>query len=108
MVFIGSLQAAGLGIDLTAASVVILYDRWWNAARENQAIDRVHRIGQKWGVQVYKLITKNTIEEKIDKMITRKGRLLEEVVGSDDQALLKKFSRAELIELLSFNDEEPS
>ena len=57
VVFIGSLQAAGLGIDLTAASVVILYDRWWNAARENQAIDRVHRMGQKWGVQVYKLIT---------------------------------------------------
>src|SRR5262245_18261087 len=63
--FIGSLQAAGLVIDLTAASVVIMFDRWWNAARENQAIDRVHRIGQKWGVQVYKLITKNTIEEKI-------------------------------------------
>ncbi len=106
VVFIGSLQAAGLGIDLTAASVVILYDRWWNAARENQAIDRVHRIGQKWGVQVYKLITKNTIEEKIDKMITRKGRLLEEVVMADDQALLKKFSRSELIELLSFHEEE--
>lgn len=104
VVFIGSLQAAGLGIDLTAASVVILYDRWWNAARENQAIDRVHRIGQKWGVQVYKLITKNTIEEKIDKMISRKGRLLEEVVVSDDQTLLKKFTRSELIELLSFNE----
>lgn len=104
VVFIGSLQAAGLGIDLTAASVVILFDRWWNAARENQAIDRVHRIGQKWGVQVYKLITKNTIEEKIDRMITRKGRLLEEVVTADDQAVLKKFSRSELIELLSFHE----
>jgi SNF2 family DNA or RNA helicase len=107
IVFIGSLQAAGLGIDLTAASVVILYDRWWNAARENQAIDRVHRIGQKWGVQVYKLITKNTIEEKIDKMITRKGKLLEEVVSSDDQSLIKNFTRSELIELLSYQ-EEPS
>lgn len=104
VVFIGSLQAAGLGIDLTAASVVMLYDRWWNAARENQAIDRVHRIGQKWGVQVYKLITKNTIEEKIDRMITRKGRLLEEIVTADDQAVLKKFSRSELIELLSFHE----
>jgi superfamily II DNA or RNA helicase len=101
-VFIGSLQAAGLGIDLTAASVVILYDRWWNAARENQAIDRVHRIGQKWGVQVYKLITKASIEEKIDKMITFKGRLLDEVVTADDQTLIKNFSRSELIELLSF------
>jgi superfamily II DNA or RNA helicase len=104
VVFIGSLQAAGLGIDLTAASVVILYDRWWNAARENQAIDRVHRIGQKWGVQVYKLITKNTIEEKIDLMILRKGRLLEEVIIPDDQAMIKNFTRSELIELLSFQD----
>lgn len=102
VVFIGSLQAAGLGIDLTAASVVILYDRWWNAARENQAIDRVHRMGQKWGVQVYKLITKHTIEEKIDEMITRKGKLLEEVIAADDQEVLKNFSRSDLIDLLSF------
>ena len=102
VVFIGSLQAAGLGIDLTAASVVIMFDRWWNAARENQAIDRVHRIGQKRGVQVYKLITKGTIEEKIDRMITKKGQLLKEIVISDDQTVLKKFSRSELIDLLSY------
>ncbi len=108
VVFIGSLQAAGLGIDLTAASVVILYDRWWNAARENQAIDRVHRIGQKWGVHVFKLISKGTIEEKIDRMITRKGQLMEEIITSDDQAVLKKFTRSELIDLLTYvdNDEE--
>ena len=68
-VFIGSLHAAGLGIDLTAGSVVIHYDRWWNAARENQATDRVHRIGQKRGVQVFKLVTKGTFEERIDVMI---------------------------------------
>lgn len=104
VVFIGSLQAAGLGIDLTAASVVMMYDRWWNAARENQAIDRVHRIGQKWGVQVYKLITKGTIEEKIDRMITKKGQLLEEIVSADDQTVLKKFTRSELIDLLTFQD----
>lgn len=104
VIFMGSLQAAGLGIDLTAASVVILYDRWWNAARENQAIDRVHRIGQKWGVQVYKLITKNTIEEKIDLMITKKGELMEEIVTADDQTVLKKFSRSELIDLFSIRD----
>lgn len=106
VVFIGSLQAAGLGIDLTAASVVILYDRWWNAARENQAIDRVHRIGQKWGVHVFKLISKGTIEEKIDRMIMRKGQLMEEIVTSDDQAVLKKFSRSELIDLLSYSSGE--
>lgn len=102
-VFLGSLQAAGLGIDLTAAQIVIMYDRWWNAARENQAVDRVHRIGQKWGVQVFKLISKGTIEEKIDKMITKKGRLMEEIITADDQGVLKKFSRSELIDLLSFS-----
>lgn len=100
-VFVGSLQAAGLGIDLTAGSVVIHYDRWWNAARENQATDRVHRIGQTRGVQVFKLVTKGTFEEKIDEMIRRKGKLMEEVVGVDDQHLLKTFSREDLVGLLS-------
>ena len=99
-VFVGSLQAAGLGIDLTAGSVVIHYDRWWNAARENQATDRVHRIGQQRGVQVFKLVTKGTFEEKIDAMIQRKGKLMDEVVGIDDQHLLKTFSRDDLIQLL--------
>lgn len=101
-VFVGSLHAAGLGIDLTAGSVVIHYDRWWNAARENQATDRVHRIGQTRGVQVFKLVTKGTFEEKIDEMIKRKGKLMEEVVGIDDHQTLKKFSREELMELLDF------
>lgn len=105
-VFIGTLQAAGLGIDLTAASIVILYDRWWNAARENQAIDRVHRIGQKWGVQVYKLITKGTIEEKIDALITRKGQLLEEIVTADDESQIKKFTREEILDLLTFSPQK--
>ncbi len=99
-VFVGSLQASGLGIDLTAGSVVIHYDRWWNAARENQATDRVHRIGQKRGVQVFKLVSKGTFEEKIDEMITRKGKLMEDVIGVDDQQLLKVFTREELLELL--------
>jgi superfamily II DNA or RNA helicase len=102
-VFLGSLQAAGLGIDLTAASVVIHYDRWWNAAREDQATDRVHRIGQQRGVQVFKLVTKGTLEERIDAMITRKGRLMEEVVGIDDHRFMKAFDRQELIELLAFS-----
>ena len=100
-VFLGSLQAAGLGIDLTAASVVIHYDRWWNAARENQATDRVHRLGQMRGVQVFKLLTLGTLEERIDAMIEKKGELMEEVVSADDQSQLKSFSREELIELLS-------
>lgn len=99
-VFLGSLQAAGLGIDLTAGSVVIHYDRWWNAARENQATDRVHRIGQKRGVQVFKLVTKGTFEERIDALIERKGKLMEEVVGVDEVMFIKKFDREEIIQLL--------
>jgi len=104
-VFLGSLQAAGLGIDLTSASVVIHYDRWWNAAREDQATDRVHRIGQQRGVQVFKLVTLGTFEERIDQMITRKGKLMEEVVGVDDHRFMKAFDRQELIDLLSFTVE---
>ncbi len=103
-VFVGSLQAAGLGIDLTAGSVVIHYDRWWNAARENQATDRVHRIGQTRGVQVFKLVSKDTFEEKIDQMILRKGRLMEDIIGVDDQNLLKTFSRDDLMQLLSISE----
>lgn len=103
-VFVGSLHAAGLGVDLTAGSVVIHYDRWWNAARENQATDRVHRIGQTRGVQVFKLVTKGTFEEKIDAMIERKGQLMEDVVGVDDQHALKQFSRSELMNLLAVVD----
>lgn len=102
MVFSGSLRASGLGIDLTAASVVIHYDRWWNAAREEQATDRVHRIGQTRGVQVFKLLTRNTLEEKIDQIISRKKRLMESVVRQDDKSILKHFSREDLIELISF------
>ncbi len=101
-VFVGSLQAAGLGVDLTAASVVIHYDRWWNAARENQATDRVHRIGQTRGVQVFKLVTKGTFEERIDEMIAKKAKLMDEVVGADDHQILKALDRNEIIELLKF------
>ena len=100
LVFLGSLQAVGLGVDLTAASVVIHYDRWWNAAKENQATDRVHRIGQTRGVQVFKLVTKNSFEERIDALIEKKGKLMEEIIGKDDQHVIKSFSREELVELL--------
>lgn len=99
-VFLGSLQASGLGIDLTGGSVVIHYDRWWNAARENQATDRVHRIGQKRGVQVFKLVTKGTFEERIDALIEQKGKLMEDVVGVDEQQYIKQFNRKEIIQLL--------
>jgi len=101
-VFVGSLKAGGVGIDLVAASVVIHYDRWWNAAKEDQATDRVHRIGQTRGVQVFKLVTSGTLEEKISLIIARKKNLMDSIVKEDDPGLLKTFSREDLIELLNF------
>ena len=101
-VYVGSLKAGGTGIDLVAASVVIHYDRWWNAAKEDQATDRVHRIGQRRGVQVFKLVTEGTLEEKIAAIIEKKRRLMESVVKENDPAFLKAFTREEMIQFLSF------
>jgi SNF2 family DNA or RNA helicase len=84
-----------------AASVVIHYDRWWNAAREDQATDRVHRIGQRRGVQVFKLVTEGTMEEKVSAIIERKRDLMDSIVLEDDPGLLKSFSREELMEMLA-------
>ncbi len=99
-VFIASLRAAGTGVDLTAASVVIHYDRWWNPAKENQATDRVHRIGQNRGVQVFKLVTRGTIEDHIHQLILRKTGLLEGVVGYDDQDQIKRLSHNDIVAIL--------
>ena len=101
-VFIGSLLAGGIGIDLTAASVVIHYDRWWNASKENQATDRVHRIGQDKFVQVFKLVTKGTLEEKIDQMIERKQIMFSKFLEKDEE-IFKKLSRQDLIDLLDYH-----
>jgi SNF2 family DNA or RNA helicase len=99
-VFIGSLKAGGVGIDLVAASVVIHYDRWWNASKEDQATDRVHRIGQKRCVQVIKLVTENSIEERIGDIIDRKKKLAEMALIEDNPEELKVFTREELMEIL--------
>jgi superfamily II DNA or RNA helicase len=96
-VFVASLLAAGVGIDLTVASIVIHYDRWWNPAKENQATDRVHRIGQNRGVQVFKLVTKNTIEEYIHELIEKKKGLLEDLIGQDEPGQIQHLSRDELV-----------
>ena len=103
-VFLGSLKAGGTGIDLVGGSVVIHYDRWWNAAREDQATDRLYRIGQKRVVQVFKLVTEDTLEERIAAIIDRKRRLMSSVVQADDPKLAKIFTREELIELLKRPD----
>ncbi len=99
-VFVGSLKAGGIGIDLIAGSVVIHYDRWWNAAKEDQATDRVHRIGQMRGVQVFKLVTLGTLEEKISAIIEKKKNLMDNIVKEDDPGLFKSFSREDLVEML--------
>ncbi len=100
-VFVGSLKAGGTGIDLVAGSVVIHYDRWWNAAKEDQATDRVHRIGQRRGVHVFKLVTAGTLEEKISAIIEKKRQLMADIVREDDPGLLKAFSRQELLTFIS-------
>lgn len=98
-VFCISLKAGGTGLNLTAADIVIHYDPWWNLAVQNQATDRVHRIGQQNVVNVFKLIAKNTIEEKIVQLQEKKKELAEQLLNGEgmDSA---GFSREELLELL--------
>ncbi len=98
-VFILSLRAGGVGLNLTAATHVIHYDRWWNPAVENQATDRAFRIGQTRSVQVHKMISTGTLEERIDRMIEQKTELAQQVVGSGE-AWLTELSTGQLRELL--------
>jgi superfamily II DNA or RNA helicase len=104
-VFTASLLTGGIGVDLTAAQAVIHYDRWWNAAREDQATARVHRMGQKHVVQVFKLITVGTLEEKIHRLITRKKDLAGQIIREDDAVILKRLSREDLLDLLNMTTE---
>jgi len=97
-VFLISLKAGGTGLNLTAADTVILFDPWWNPMVEMQAMDRTHRIGQKNVVNVYSLITKNTIEEKMLKIKERKKKLFDSVVGQTD-SFIKKLTWNDLKEL---------
>ena len=78
-----SLKAGGAGLNLTSASYVILYDPWWNPAVENQAIDRTHRIGQKNKVIAYRLLTRETVEEKIRILQHQKTQLVTNVLGDE-------------------------
>ncbi|NCC70945.1 DEAD/DEAH box helicase [bacterium] len=97
-VFLISLKAGGVGLNLTAASAVFLYDPWWNPMAEQQAIDRAHRIGQKKTVNIYKFITKNSIEEKILKLQERKGNMFENLIAADN-GFIKKLEWEDLMEL---------
>ncbi len=98
-VFLVSLKAGGSGLNLTGADTVIHYDMWWNPAVENQATDRVHRIGQTASVSAYKLVTLNTIEEKILELQNRKRGLVKKVVSCDEEAVTK-LTWEEVLELL--------
>ena len=97
-VFLISLKAGGTGLNLTAADVVIHYDPWWNLAAQNQATDRAHRIGQRQCVQVYKLIAKDTIEERILDLQDKKAELLDVISGEGGSIL--EMSKDELLALL--------
>lgn len=98
-IFLVSLKAGGSGLNLVGADTVIHYDMWWNPAVENQATDRVHRLGQKNSVSSYKLITLNTIEEKILDLHKRKKGLVKEVISRDEDMMVK-LTWEEVLELL--------
>ena len=102
--FILSLKAGGTGINLTAASVVIHMDRWWNPAVENQATDRAYRIGQTRDVEVYKLVTVGTLEEHIAAILDGKVELADAVVGVGEGWLIN-LKPAQLAELIQFRSE---
>ncbi len=101
--FVLSLKAGGTGLNLTAASHVIHFDRWWNPAVENQATDRAFRIGQKKNVLVHKLVCRGTIEERIDAMIEEKQSLSKELLEGGSELRLTELSDDELLKLVSLD-----
>jgi SNF2 family DNA or RNA helicase len=106
-VFLLSLKAGGTGLNLTCATHVFHFDRWWNPAVENQATDRAFRIGQTKNVQVHKFLCIGTLEEKIDEMIERKQAVAEAVVGTGE-GWLTELSTAALKELFALRKEAVS
>lgn len=103
--FVLSIKAGGTGLNLTAASHVIHFDRWWNPAVENQATDRAYRIGQKKNVLVHKFICRGTVEEKIDALIDAKLGLSNEILEGGGETLLTEMSNDELLRLVSLDIE---
>jgi SNF2 family DNA or RNA helicase len=99
-VFLLSLKAGGTGLNLTRADHVVHVDRWWNPAVEDQATDRAHRIGQTRPVQVHRMITQGTVEEKVAELLRRKRSLADSVLAQGETALTE-LSNAELLDLVS-------
>ena len=98
-----SLKAGGTGLNLTAASHVIHFDRWWNPAVENQATDRAFRIGQQKNVLVHKFVCRGTVEERIDELIARKQQLTDEILSGGAESRLTELSNEELISMVSLD-----
>ena len=98
-IFLISLKAGGVGLNLTAADYVFILDPWWNPAVEAQAVDRAHRIGQQRPVFTYKFITQGTVEEKILALQRRKLALVSELIATDE-TVIKHLTRADIEELL--------
>ena len=101
--FILSLKAGGTGLNLTAASHVIHFDRWWNPAVENQATDRAFRIGQQRNVLVHKFVTRGTIEEKIDALIAEKQQMSNEILEGDGGTALTEMSNEQILEMVTLD-----
>lgn len=101
--FVLSLKAGGTGLNLTAASHVIHFDRWWNPAVENQATDRAFRIGQKRNVMVHRFICRGTLEERIHQVITEKRAMAEEILGEGGEQLLTQMDNAELLRFVALD-----
>ncbi len=101
--FVLSLKAGGAGLNLTAASHVIHFDRWWNPAVENQATDRAFRIGQKKNVLVHKFVCRGTIEDKIDQLIESKQQLVKDVLEGGAELLLTEMSDKDLLDLVKLD-----
>jgi SNF2 family DNA or RNA helicase len=99
-VFLLSLKAGGVGLNLTRATHVVHYDRWWNPAVEDQATDRAYRIGQDRPVQVHRLVTEGTLEDRVAALLVSKRGLAEAVVGAGE-AWITELSDVELAELVS-------
>jgi non-specific serine/threonine protein kinase len=97
------LKAGGTGLNLTAASHVIHFDRWWNPAIENQATDRAFRIGQKKNVLVHKFICKGTLEEKIDALIESKRSMSKELLEDGDATMLTELGDEELLKIVALD-----
>jgi SNF2 family DNA or RNA helicase len=103
--FIVSLRAGGTGLNLTRASHVIHYDRWWNPAVEDQASDRVWRIGQDLPVQIHRLICEGTIEDRIAAMLNDKRAIADAVVGAGE-GWISELSDQDLVDLVALSEDQ--